>query len=1266
MLLFHKMKILNILLRSLKTALIVLLFFFHATEASSQRLPFIHYDVDDGLSHERVAAIAQDHEGYMWFGTYNGLCRFDGQNITSFYPVDNLFQHIRTLCVDQKGQLWIGTTRRGVVLFDGNEFHPFPDSSIPMGQEVNVIMEDQAGNLWIGTNSGLFRYSDEGLRCFSDADGLFSNSIKSLHLDAHNHLWVGTLSGLYRLTETGSFDYQEEIGSGRISAITSVSDGTFWLGIDSAVYRWSDAGLEAIPVDSGSLGSAIHCFEVDQWDGLWAGTETGLFKYREGKLVRIDKDSGGASRDVLASFTDTEGNLWFGTETDVSMLRNEAFASWFSTSVRDVIASHQPNEVWAAGTEALYRLSSGKVVTEIDSTNYSNATVLCLTENVAGDLFLGTKGHGIFTYADGLFSHVDLTPPSGRKMAFISQILAEKEGALWAATHWCGVARLQGGITTEFSETDGLPDNRIRDILLDRRGTLWVGTLKGLACITEGKVRAFRANSGIPRHEILCLLEDDHGELWVGTDKGVYRSDGDQFKQVLPDAAFSKGHCRALAHKGNFLYIASAGGLYRANLITNEVQLYTQQDGLAGTSALPRAITIDENGSLWIGTTKGLTRLNPSLNIPNSRAPAVYITGVTLTREGAKLQNNTKLAAAQNNIQFDFVGLSYSLPEKVRFRYRLNMGKDTDWIESSDHYASYALLPPGHYTFEVIACNNDGVWSDEAASFHFTIIPPFWSTGWFYVSMALFLVIVVSGVYRLRERNMLKHTAELHKLRRYLANILDSMPSMLIGVDAAGLITEWNSEAGRKAGIAKPDAIGKPFYEILPWLNKEKDRNLRAIETQTVQMDSGQIRYEQGEKFYEDITIYPLIDSGNSGAVIRVDDVTQMFNLQEQFRQSQKMEAIGHLAGGIAHDFNNLLQGILGFSELAAEASEEPVRGYIHEAIKAANRAATLTKQLLAFSRQQMLQVKDIDLNTTVNDLMGMLQRLIGEHIQLDVQCTAIAHIVSADAGQVEQMLTNLTVNARDAMPSGGRITIRIEEVSFDEAFHHTHSWARPGLFHRLSVTDTGQGIEPELIDKIFNPFFTTKEVGKGTGLGLSTVYGLVEQHGGFIQVESVLKKGTTFNIYLPKVDRPFIAPIDQKGAAPTRHGNETILLAEDEEIVRLLTIETLEQAGYHVLAAKDGVEALELIHQSGDKIDLAVLDVVMPRVGGREVYEQIQDSHPTIRVLFSSGYSVDAIHSNFILEEGLDMIQKPWHRTEFINQIQRILNRTPSSPELK
>ncbi len=423
---------------------------------------------------------------------------------------------------------------------------------------------------------------------------------------------------------------------------------------------------------------------------------------------------------------------------------------------------------------------------------------------------------------------------------------------------------------------------------------------------------------------------------------------------------------------------------------------------------------------------------------------------------------------------------------------------------------------------------------------------------------------------------------------------------------------------------------------------------------------------KDGQEIYLEASSTKTTYKGEPVALVYLRDVTErkkaekeMLSLQDQLRQSQKMEAIGQLAGGIAHDFNNLLTVIKGNSELSLIDLEErdPLRENIEEIKGAADKAEQLTRQLLAFSRKQILEMKVLDLNQVMQRLDKMLRRILGEDIELKTFLPDFIWKVKVDPGQIEQVIINLAVNARDAMPDGGKLTIETANVELDEEYAHAHVAVTPGRYVMLSMSDSGVGMTPEVRERIFEPFFTTKEKSKGTGLGLSTVYGIVKQSGGNIWVYSEPGQGTTFKIYLPQVDEP-LEEMKEGVVREVLQGNETILIVEDEEVVRKLAVRVLKKQGYKVLEAPDGGKAFMLCEAFKEPIHLILTDVVMPGMSGSKLVERLKEIHPEMKALYMSGYTDNAILHHGVLEPGINFIQKPFNVDGLARKVREVLDK--------
>src|SRR5579862_49860 len=411
--------------------------------------------------------------------------------------------------------------------------------------------------------------------------------------------------------------------------------------------------------------------------------------------------------------------------------------------------------------------------------------------------------------------------------------------------------------------------------------------------------------------------------------------------------------------------------------------------------------------------------------------------------------------------------------------------------------------------------------------------------------------------------------------------------------------------------------------------------------------------------------------NGGEGMVFELfaEDVTERRALEQQLRQSQKMEAVGRLAGGIAHDFNNLLMVILGYSEFLLErlGAEPHLRGPAQEISSAAERASSLTRQLLAFSRKQMLAPRIVNLNDVATENIKMLTRMIGEDVDLVLVPSSTLWPVRADAGQIEQVIMNLAVNARDAMPTGGKLTIETSNVTLDDDYARFHAPLRPGDYVMVAISDTGAGMDNETQSHIFEPFFTTKGP-KGTGLGLSTVYGIIKQSGGYIWVYSEMGRGTTFKIYLPRVASmgeaaaQVTAPLEAHKPEP---GTETILLVEDEANLRYLARQYLEKQGYKVIEAADGAVAMQIAVAHDKVIHLLLTDVIMPGMNGRELAQRISEIRPNVKILYMSGYTENVIGHNGMLDAGVRLLQKPFNLRDLRSKVREVLDATPTPPEV-
>jgi PAS domain S-box-containing protein len=514
---------------------------------------------------------------------------------------------------------------------------------------------------------------------------------------------------------------------------------------------------------------------------------------------------------------------------------------------------------------------------------------------------------------------------------------------------------------------------------------------------------------------------------------------------------------------------------------------------------------------------------------------------------------------------------------------------------------------------------------------------------------------------RVNEELDKRKSRELRDSQNRLALIVDSSQDAIIGKNLDGIVTHWNKGAEDIYGYTAQEMIGRPISVLAPAERADeiatilqKIRNGERVEY----FESVRITKDK-RRLHVSISVSPIYDGDGkvTGASTIARNITTQKKTEDQLRQSQKMEAVGRLAGGVAHDFNNLLGIVTACTELLRGRVDADNLEYLDNIQEAAKRGASLTRQLLAFSRRQPAQSQILDLNGRLKEVIKLLKPLMGDAVEIVFLPRQTNAIVEADPGQLDQIAVNLAVNARDAMPRGGRLILETSVFDFDESFAHEHPSMHAGRYVMLAISDNGIGMDEVTRNRIFEPFFTTKEMGKGSGLGLATVYGIVKQSGGHIWVYSEVGRGTTFKIYLPSAEQKLeSAPEKHKDVLPVRRDGATILLAEDDSVMRRLTRKMLEEHGYKVLEAEDGKSALEAIGASDLPVDLTLTDVVMKGMNGPDLVLRLIDSYPQMKVVYMSGYTGElVVHHG--LDNSIRLLEKPFTRAALLNTLDAALN---------
>jgi PAS domain S-box-containing protein len=847
---------------------------------------------------------------------------------------------------------------------------------------------------------------------------------------------------------------------------------------------------------------------------------------------------------------------------------------------------------------------------------------------------------------------------------WIINLATGRDGALLVAGV-NGICRIKNGVFEQWTLSDGLADNHAAWVFEDTDGTIWAALEKGIVRIRGREIRNISREAGLFDGNICSLVPDDHGNFWADSNRGIFSVS----RQELNDFCDGKiSHVTCVSYDG----LASI----------KPSDKYGQEQSACRTL----------DGRIWFPSARGVVMVSTNISL-NALPPPVHIASVSANGHEISITNGITIPPGKGELEFQYDALSYIAPREIRFRYQLD-GYDHQWVEAKDRrFAVYNNLKPGRYTFHVIAANADGVWSDAGDSLTFKLLPHFYQTVWFYLLDGALVLAALGGIYARRvryltnrhralqqqsrqkmdelESRVAERTKELATSLSLLNATLESTTDGVLAMDLTGKITSFNAKFAAMWQFPAELLKRRDGAETVPYACrqvKDPEKFLEQIkrsqsepEVETfslVECKDGRIfeRYSQPQR----------IDNKCVGVVVNWRDITERRKLEEQLRQSQKMDAVGKLAGGVAHDFNNILavmQMQAGLLKNGGELSNEQVK-FIDEISATIQRAADLTRQLLLFSRKKTPQRHDLDLNQLTGNMAKMLGRILGEDIALQLKLSPQPMFVHADAGMMDQVLMNLTVNARDAMPKGGQLLVETSAVEFDESVRAQSATARHGAFVCLSVTDTGCGIPPKILPRIFEPFFTTKDVGKGTGLGLATVFGIVEQHQGWINVYSEVGCGTTFKVYLPRLLTNASQKTAPLAAAPATAGKETILIVEDERPLRAALQMALSRLGYRILEAPSGGAALKVWQEHRTEISLMLTDLMMPDgMSGKELAQRVLQENPKLKVIYMSGYSAEIADKDLILQEGINFLAKPFELHKLAKVIRDSLDKSKAVP---
>ena len=1269
------------------------------------------------LPHYCFPAIAQTPDGYLWLGSFGNLSHFDGNRFLIISHVTNEVDRpgdaVSKLFVDHTGALWVGNDS-GIARWKDGHWESFTQKQGWPGETVGSFAEDPEGNLYAVADTNILKLKGDH---FVTLPGPGDQNSMACWIDNEGQLWANSehYLGVWREGKWQAVS----IGTNRICGVTVSRSGGLWVATAGSIRRLNDGQWVQEYKFPPGFGGEIEALLEDSHGNLWSGGYTkGVLGFMaNGTVLRCTVDDGLGNNQTLCLYEDREGQIWIGSNGGgLARLRprsveNYGAAEGADQEIINSMAEISPGHLLVAthgGGLLPFDLATHRFGPPLLATRTTplpggsllgaGSWVLSVVQDHSGTIWAGTYGDGLFRIQG---NNIDQIPINGKGQEMVDALLVDSKNRLWLGTYE-GLASLDHGKFTHYGAAEGISEKPIDMIAEDGDGNIWAGRSSGQVFRQEGTrfvempdltnaqslyadkggtlwigysggrlVRfnhdsdfVYTQKQGLSQVDLSGLVEDDSGNLWIGSDAGIVRIS----RQSLDDVA--AGRQKHL----DCLLLNTADGMRTAVCHgTFQPQEFKSADGC-----------------LWFSTLKGLAMVDPQkVAIKPVRTQAVVASVVadkdTVLPVLPGSKDRFTVPPGKKLVEINYAGICLGNSDDVLFQYRCE-GLEPQWVDAdTERTARFYGLNPGKYTFTVRALNKNQTWSRDVARLDFTVLPFFWQTAWFRVLALLGLVCGVSAMAwaiqnvrnhrREQERTLAderSHSAKMAKakesleiaLQRFEA-VIENAPLIAIhGYDQAGVILHWNAASQALYGHSRAEAVGRRLQD-LSGLNGVA----RAFETLLLHVwTTGKastprewtLSNRNGRERRVLSWMFPVSREGSIIEVFCMEmDITDRKDLEEQLRQAQKMQAIGQLAGGVAHDFNNILAAVMLQTELSSQVKNTPeeVREGLKQIHASAERAARLTKQLLTFSRRQVLQPKPMDLNDALANLSAMLRRLLGEHIALKFNYAADSVWVNADAGMMEQIILNLAINARDAMPKGGTLTISTGVVTTDENYARRHAEASAGKFVTVVVSDTGFGMDRATIDRIFEPFFTTKGLGKGTGLGLATVYGIVQQHRGWIEVESAVGQGATFKVFLPACDE---APQETPAPAqqPATAKSETLLVVEDEPPVRQLIVGSLRRYGYHVLEAKDGAEALALWQQYRDQINLLFTDVIMPGgINGSELAARLKAYNHNLKVIYSTGYGPEIAMDDLRLRDDAIYLAKPYGPDKLVATVRECLD---------
>jgi PAS domain S-box-containing protein len=1121
------------------------------------------WQTEDGLPQNSVHALLQTRDGYLWLGTQEGLVRFDGVRFTVFDQRNTpefKNNHVTALRQTRDGALWIGMNGGLSRLMDG-KFKTYSAEDGLTNELIWAIEEDLDGTVWIGTGGGLNRFKDGVFTSYTTRNGLPNDFVTSICSGKDGNLWIGTSGGGLTRLKDGVFTIyttREGLADNLVWSVYEDQRERLWIGTNRGLNLLQDGIFTPFDTRHGLSHNIVKAVYEDRAGVLWIGTDGGgLNRLVDGQFDSFTSGAGLSSDAVLSICDDAEGSLWIGTYGGgLNRLRDGRFTAYSTKQglINDMVWSVQQStdgSIWLGTSAGLSRFKDGAFTSYTTADGLSNNVVRALYQDRSGDLWIGTNG-GLNRFRDGKFTRI--TTKDGLVHDIVRTLLEDSAGSLWIGTRGGGISRLRHGKLTNFTTADGLSSNTVWAIHETSDGALWFSTNAGLNRFKDGKFSIFSSKESHSTDSLRAIYEDREGVFWIGSyGGGLHRFKNGKFTSYTAnDGLFDNVVFDVLEDGNENLWMSCNKGIFyvskrelnqfaEGSRQTLRTVSFGSADGMKSSecngSSQPAALK-DRDGRLWFPTIKGAVVINPGHLYRNLRPPPVIIERAIVDKEPVDTRNSAELRPGRGELEFQYTALSFVAPQNVRFRYKL-VGWDKEWIEAGTRrVAFYTNIPPGEYQFKVMACNNDGVWSDDRASFAFYLKPHFYETSVFYGLSGLALVALAACVYRLRVRRLrirekelelrveertlelqseMAERARVQEAMRYseekYRNILENVDDGFYEVDLAGTFTMVNPAYSRLFGYREDEMIGANYRQFTDSASSrsayERFNRVYKSGVSSDVVDFEVIRKDGSRRVVElSVSLIKDISGAPCGFRGTVRDVSERKRAQEELQRAKEAaeaatRAKSEFLANMSHEIRTPMNGVLGMTDLALDTDLTPIqREYLDMARMSANSLMSVINDILDFSKIEAgkldLESLEFSLRHSLEDTVRVLAvRARQKGISLVHHVSSnVPDAIVADPGRLRQILVNLVGNAIK-FTEKGEVVVRVA----------LESQSASAVQLRFSVSDTGIGIPADKQALIFSAFTqadgsTTRRYG-GTGLGLAISVQLVEMMGGRIWVES-------------------------------------------------------------------------------------------------------------------------------------------------------------------